>query len=279
MSIEVEVIGTENVATMIESSGLPRFAIQRKGSHAGATPVYECLDTKNSLDASKSFKKWSNVILQGNPYSNIVYDIICFTRDEEEEGSSSGNAKRQRSGKVRFSFVLTNPFGTPNPIANVNGYQMQQGIDENKVADLIAKAIKEDRRDRENEELKKRVKELEKEIEEGDDEDGDDLGHPLLNMVMENIKDNPKFGFGKKKEKEEKKEAAVNGINEESETEETEADVETKKKEAYIKRINNVLLKLRKHDKDLLIHLEKLAEIAEKKPNTFAMIIENLDNF
>lgn len=279
MSNEIDIVGTENVAEMIKNSNLPRFVIHRKGAHAGATPVYECLHTKNSVEASNDFRGWSKIILQGNPFNNSIYDIVCFReKGEDEEGSSSGNIKRERSGRTRMSFILTNPFGNNQGMGTVNApppnYNQQQGMSEERVAKMIADAVKQDRLERENDNLKQQLKDLQEEMDEEED-DPNDLGHPLLNVLLENLKDNPKF-FGKKPdkktttEKEEKREeepAAVNGTT-----------MTDDAKKQMMQRVALVLARLKKADTKIIDHLEKLADVAEKKPATFAMMLEQLDS-
>lgn len=49
--------------------------------------------------------------------------------------------------------------------------------------------------------------------------------------------------------------------------------------EETMQRLSVVLDKLEKHDPRLLFHLEKLAELAERKPDTFKFLISNLDGF
>lgn len=251
MSNVVDFIGTDSIAQLFDLHKLNNWRILRRGEQGNTIPVAEDVKSRSPAQGKNSFVEWSRIILMGNPKNNKIYEIEIFNMSEEDgdEGTS-----RKRTQKVRFIFQLV--------AGNEGGQNYVHHLPNTDVQTLI-----------ENERLKMKVEQLAEKIaqleaerfndDEDDEEDEEEenskgMGE-LIGAILANINGN--------------KSAAMNGTPKEAVNEKVDAE-----RLEYQKRLAAAIKKLRANDKKLLQHLEKLADISEKNPTMFNMLISSLDS-
>jgi hypothetical protein len=262
MSLDVDLIGVGPVSTVIKQSGLPRFQIIRRGAGRGATPVFECLQCQNAEKASKEFENWANTLLAANPANNVQYDIMIFDENplDDDEDQTNPKAKRFRSKKIRFCFVLQN---TVQDMGVINGPRYEQPqqpdlslfVPRSQVDSLIAAEREKLEWKHKFDQLNERLARMEEEEEEEEEEETH--GSDAVKFL-----DKLSGLFNAKKEPE----AVINGPDGDSPADK-------------LKRINQAVTILAKHDKNIDKNLMKLAELAERKPDTFQSLLSMLQMY
>jgi hypothetical protein len=264
MSLDVDLVGVGPVSTVIKQSGLPRFQVTRRGAGRGATPVFECLQNNNADKAAKDFENWANTLLAANPANSVQYDIIIFDENPlEDDDLNDGNkpqARRYRSKKIRFSFVLQN---TVQEMGVINGPRYEQPaqpdlsqfVPRSQVDSLIAAEREKMEWKFKFDQLNERLARMEEEEEEEEEEETH--GSDAVKFL-----DKLSGLFNAKKEPE----AVINGPDEDSPADK-------------LKRINQAVTILAKHDKNIDKNLMKLAELAERKPDTFQSLLSMLQMY
>lgn len=261
--LDVDLIGISAVSSVIKQSDLPRFIILRRGAGRGATPIYEALKSDSSEKAKRDFEQWANTLLAANPNNNVQYELIAFddTALDEEDFASDGKMKRSRSKRIRFSFMLKAPsdnLGVINGKPEVIQPDMSSFVPRSEVDKMITDAVEKTLLKIQIKRLEDKINELEEEDEEEDEEEIGGVGGSAMAFL-------DKLGALMNAKKPE--EAAINGIEGEN------------TKEAKIKRLNEAIKTLAKHDKDIDKSLAKLAEIAETKPDTFQQLLSMLQMY
>jgi hypothetical protein len=262
--MEVDAIGIKNIADLIRQSGLPYFHIYRSNSGQGATPIYENLDSKNVNSSAEKFIAWANTILQGNPANCTIYDIVLHNSDlnniSDSDINEEGKLKRARKNKMRFSFCLKeNPnfgvIGTSPQIVERADYSNFIPRDEfdRKLNDAIEKIA-----------LKNKIAELEKELEEEEEEEEEEKQPAWIGALMPFLQN---YLGGKNNNAQINNPAVINGVNKESVF--SDEDLE---------KIDIAVDKMLQVDKDIISNLEKLAELSEKNPSQFLMLVNMLNN-
>ena len=268
----VDLIGLDAVAKMIEQTNLKRFIIYRQGAAKGSTPVYDSSYTQTNNQAIKSFKDWAANIVQFNPNNFLCYDILLFDDFEDAEGGADAQNKAadenktgRKKGKVRMSFALN---ASMQNMPAINGMQNFNSAPQINVADEIAKGVQLAMLTYENKQLKEKLAELEEEEEEEEESafGGDVLGK--ISNIMTQINTNNAMqnaGAMAGDELDEKMTAQKNKYNF------TPAEIKVKNEN-----INKALKVLWSKDKNLDTHLLKLASIAQSNDILYKMLIEKL---
>jgi len=276
MNLGVDLLGIQSVASVIRQSKLPRFFITRYEAGKGSTPLFEVSDSTNVETAVKRFIEWGNTVLLGNPNNDNKYEIVLHEKDyenlQEEELQTNGVPKRDRLHRVRFSFMLRQPMiGENTAIINGMPKYMQpqytplpppQQIDTSKYISvdefnsrLQEKLVLEKMR-MELEALKKERKE-----EEEEEEEQPSALTKIGSLMLERLfpiapVSNPNTNTNN---------VAINGFADFNDDE--------------LDRIDAAIDKMRKIDPEIILHLEKLANISEKNPQQFMGLISMLNNF
>lgn len=252
MSSVVDFIGADSIAQLFDLHKLNNWRILRKNEQGNTIPIAEDIKSRSPAQAKNSFLEWSRIILAGNPKNNKIYDIELFNFSEVEE--EEGSINRKRTQKVRFNFqlVASNEFGQAQP------YMYNNAVD-------INTALENERLKLKLEMLTEKIAQLEAEHyhdEEEEEEEENETDNNFLNAFLGAI-------FSKYNNQDK---SAYMGSIEKEKVEQNE------QKEEYQKRLTAALKILRKNDKKFLVHIEKLADISEKKPQMFNMLIGSLDS-
>lgn len=262
--MEVDAIGIKNIADLIRNSGLPYFHIYRANAGQGATPVFENLDSKSVNNSAEKFISWANTILQGNPANCTIYDIVLHNSDlnniSEAEINEEGKLKRARKNKMRFSFCLNE-----NSKLGIIGAQqiIERGPDysnfipreefDRKLNDAIEKIS-----------LKNKIAELEKELAEEDEEEGEPEQPAWIGALMPFLQN---YLGGNVNKAQQSNPAVLNGVDKNSIFNDEE-----------LERIDIAVDKMLQVDKNIISNLEKLADLSEKNPAQFNMLVNMLKN-
>jgi len=254
--MQVDLIGIDKVVNHIRLTGLTKFTIERLGTNKGTIPVYELLNSNTNDKAINTFINWAENINGDMPYKLTLFDKIETSIDEQ------GNEKRTKSkNKAETSQILfrvnntdfTNSNAYLNTQHNMNGLVDRQAI-RNEVLGEI-------QREQEEQTLKAQISALSAKVDallNGDDEEEEDIEAESL-LSAQNLGNIMNLITGLKNMTNNK--AQINGV-------ETETDFKTN--------INKAIKILYKNnpsvDKDLL----KLADLSEKQPATFNMLLNSL---
>lgn len=242
--METEYQGANNVAAIIEITGLTKFRITRVGVNKNSVPVYEHIAAGSNEKAVAKFREWSSLTDNCIPYDMELFNT---KEDSEERGEEIHNKKQ---GKIlRFSFCLN----------KAEKYQQQQGQQQQGSTEaLIENALLKQKAYYENNELMKRLEAMDQRLSEyieAEEEEEDDrselsgLNNPsiinLLGLLSKSLSGN--------------KPTVVNGLQTEQ-----------------INNINKAVKILSRYDDQIDSDLLKLANLAETNTATFDMLLKTL---
>lgn len=246
--MQVDFIGTEAVEQFIISSKKKKFTIIRGGGQQ-ALPLFDCLETETNEDALNEFKRIASVLNKGVTYKIILFDEMELTNGED--GQVRIKKKGSRAGKIEALFALSSNIGysydqDQKTSTSINYDEMKKNI----VSELLT-AQREDALLNELKALRAKVEALEG-LEEEEEEDSTEINGNNLQQIMGLVSMLKAAGSN----------ATING----------DADTNLSK----IDNINAALRILSKYDKQLDTDLLKLADIAEKNPQQFNMLLSML---
>ena len=261
--MEVDLTGIDKVVNHIKLTGLTKFTIERLGTNKGTIPVYELLNSNTNDKAVNTFINWAENVNGTMPYKLTLFDKIETSIDEQ------GNEKRTKSkNKAETSQILfrvnntefANGSGYLNTQYNVNGLVDRQSI-RNEVLGEI-------QREQEEQTLKAQISALSAKVDallNGDEDEDEEESIEANNLLSaQNLGNIMNLITGIKNMT--NNSAQINGV--ETASVDTQAEFKTN--------INKAIKILYKNnpnvDKDLL----KLADLSEKQPATFNMLLNSL---
>lgn len=243
--MNVDYIGSQSVAQLIEMTGLTKFIISRVGQHKNVVPVYEHIVSGSNDKAVNSFVRWSQLTNNSLPYEMALFNSV---EDSELSGEEVRNKKQ---GKIlRFTFCLNEE----------KSFQEKQGQQQNvDVAMIVENALMKMQNAHNESALMKKLTELEQKIadyESEEEEEGDDLNQlsgsnnmtAILGLLANALGSGPA-----------KPTTTINGLNPDQ-----------------IGNIQRAIKTLSKYDDQIDTDLLKLSSIAETNPTTFKMLLNTL---
>lgn len=248
---DFDVQGSQAIASLIEQSGLTKFAIFKTGAGKNSAPVFEFIKpTATNKQCKEAFLQWSNNILYGGNNSN-VYELLLFNDIDivEENENEVIQRSKKKSNKLRFSFMLSAP--NERGLGVLNG---AHGEDKQTTAELIRLSISNAMADRDKLELLQKVIALEKRFDEEEEELGESPNSKLLTTLGSFLL--TKLGATTPAEKD-----VLNGVPDEK-----------------TENINRAIRILWKHDKTLDSDLLKLSALAENNSSQFNFLLQALRN-
>lgn len=256
----VDLVGAGSVSTVLRQTGFHKFQIIRRNLSKMYTPVFECLECKTVEGAAKAFENWANTLQSSNPNNSNEYEIIAWKDGDAvpEADDETKTPLRHWKNKVRFSFVLNANSQINQQVLNGAPQIIQAPVpatSKEEIAEMVRNASELLLLKYQNTELQKKVKDLEDELDEIGDDD-EEKPNDLLATLGSII------ALGKSKKEEPS--GSLAGVSTQQEK---------------IERIQKAVVSLSQYDKDLHIHLEKLASIAKNQPDTFKMLISMLSQY
>jgi len=248
----VEAIGIDAVADMIRQSKLSKFKIHRRGEHRNTTPVFEN-SSRSAAESATAFVSWATVIMKYNADNDGEYEITLWGKYNASSPKDPNDDDETKG--VRFSFMLCEPksaasaaaFNAPPPapyMAAPDPQDIERRVNEAVEAAILRMELKA---------AKEKIQELEDELDEVGDASGSNSLLPYLSAIL-----------GKKGAPVAEPAAAIN---------DNAGQIQQQQ------RLNTAIAKLHRADTEIIDHLEKLADIAENSPDTFAMLINMLEGF
>lgn len=239
--MEVDIIGADNVAEFIKTTGLTKFSIDRIGSSRGNLPVFEILNSGTNDKAVAEFKRWAQIINNSNAYKLTLFDKVENSIDENGEERLLKSKSKNNKAEIYFKLKAEDQREISGA-ASVNSYEE---IRRQVLADI------------QNEErikaLESRIAELEEEEEEEEDLSGlNGLNLPNILNAINAIKAMNTQNTT----------ATINGVEDE--------------KSVKLANINKAIKILHKHDTQIDTDLLKLADIAENSPSVFNTLLTTL---
>jgi hypothetical protein len=142
--MEIDYIGADKVANIIEQSKFTKFIIIRIGASRQQAPIFECLTTSTVTGAKDAFLQWSKITDNSLPYE------IILTKDKKvaDAGETIATAK-----ELRFFFQLRKEEAKKEAVEGNRNIQ-----------DIIEAALLKQAQAYENNSLRKELAELRKEI-------------------------------------------------------------------------------------------------------------------
>ena len=262
--MQLDVIGVDNVAEYIAATNKSKFTIFRAGTTGNAVPVYECNDNTTNGDAVKAFRQYAKFINNNNAYRIVLYDLV----EEDEQGGTKRT--KGRAGKMEALFAINESgtrFGSDEKPIQINPAEIEMRIrkeyeakaEENKTLAKI-EAL----------ELKILALQAEQEEDDDDEEEGGLLGalqNPQMLQGIQALAMALRGGYVPQP-------TQLNGTEEMAE--QTAAEQQQKNNEIAA-RLNAAIKRLLAKDKKLPMHLEKLADIADKNPSQFSFLLQMLE--
>lgn len=238
--MEIDYIGGNKVADIIEQSKYSKFVIIRPNANKGSTPIFESLDSKTCAGAKDNFMNWARITDNDQPYE------IILSSDKQET-----NAEGTKQNKtLRFSFQLkatekkTDSFAAANQSQNIN--------------EIIENALAKQAAIYQNNELKKELGELRKEIAAREEEE--DESEPLPGFAGVDVN------------------AILSGIVT-SFINKTQAQPSLGTVEDHsTNKLQTIINRLHKLDKNIVEDLDKLATLGETQPVLFNGMLASLRN-
>lgn len=301
MFSQVDFIGMESVAKVMEQSGLSRFIIYRQGAGTGSIPVFECIGTTQVKKAIDNFKMWAGQMIGMNPYNYQSYDMLLFENvgdENEEEAPPTRSRSKAKKNKIKFSFSLAGYAAGPNGGQQGFGAQspQQSGNIEELVSNAVSSALQKVEQQRREDELLQRIEALENGEGEGDEDNTDSVGAlDKVRDILKEINKNNRYRLGiagdeddddddDLEEDDDDDDDLEDDFDEDDSDEEAAEKItkkygqmgEEKKVDDKMNRIKKALRILAQHDKSIDKDLMKLAMIAKKKPSIFKNLLGSL---
>lgn len=243
--METDYQGANNVAKVIEVTGLTKFRITRIGINRNAIPVYEHIGAGSNETAVNKFREWASLTDNCLPYD------MCLFNTKEDSIATGEEIHNKKQGKIlsfTFSLNKAEKYQTAQPQQQQNG----------NVSELIENALLKQKAFYENNELLKRLEVMDAKLNEymndEDDEDDDQaqlsgLNNPnvinLLGLLSKALSGN--------------KPTIVNGLQPDQ-----------------ITNINTAIKILSKYDSQIDTDLLKLSNLAENNTPTFEILLKTL---
>ena len=245
--MEVDYIGANSVANLIEITGLTKFVISRIGQHKNVVPIFEHISAGSNEKAINAFTRWATLTDNSLPYEMNLFNSI---EDSEINGEEVRNKKQ---GKVlRFTFCLVKK-------QEIDFRQQPQQPQQIDVAMAIENALMKMQAKNNESELIKRLDAMQAKIDAYESEDFEEedaelngVGSPNMTQLITLLA--PLLSGNKKTAP-----TTINGLNNDQ-----------------IGNINRAVKLLAKYDDQIDTDLLKLASIAENSPDTFKMLLGTL---
>jgi hypothetical protein len=239
--MEIDYTGSASVAEIIENSSFTKFLITRIGANRNYAPIFESEKVSSPTILAEKFRNWARITDNCNPYDLTLTKSDSF----EELETTEGKMKKAPNKLLKFSFRLKAEDLKP------------KGESQNhNISDIVNMALEKQALVYQNNDIMKELASLrakiEEEEEEEEDEEMEEVNGTTQNLI--NIL-SPYLGALLKQ---------PSIINDASDTT-TEALT-----------LKSVINRLHKVDKDILSDLSILADIAEKKPELFKMLLNQL---
>lgn len=255
--MEVDYTGVESVSSVMRQTGLNKFIIYRYGSNRNNTPVLDFSESNGSSEkAIKAFEDWAKLANNGN-----AYEMLLFKGDYNDLDSEAQKDKKKKNS-IKFSFRVNGE----NAMYGNNSYGgYGQGTNINLImenANLKAlQQVNDFKFQMQMDQLKKEIQELQEEDDDEDELAG--LGKATwMGPLVEHL-------IGKKIPA-----TSINGPNEANENVQEKIGLTPEQ----VDNIKAAIRILSKYDDKIDTDLLKLAAIAQKKPDTFNMLLGTLRN-
>lgn len=243
--------GTDAVCKFLLQTGKPYFAIYQVGR--GSKAVFRQLQKTNQTRAVDTFRQWAEVILEGDPDHDLLYELRVYDAIEDNEPNE---AEEQVIKAGRQGLVVTFSLQTKESAATMGNYPAPVTVSSN--SDELFEIKVENARLKMQMEYDRKVSDLERRLEELENDEGEDdsgsvggmegvLTQAIVPLIMQAL--NIKAPTGQ---------TAINGIPATA----TETDM-----------LNEAIMILREHDPDLPQNLMTLAEIAQTDPGQFQFLL------
>lgn len=253
--MEVDLIGIDNVVNHIRLTGLTKFTIERVGTNKGTIPVYELLNSNTNDKAINTFINWAENVNGTMPYKLTLFDKIETSIDE------NGNEKRTKSKvKNETSQIF---FRINNNTMN-GSYQNTQNNNLGFVdkAAIRSELLNELQKEQEEQTLKAQISALSAKVDELLNDDDEEIETDNSLLSAQNLGNLMNVLTAFKNMNNQNTGAQINGV----EDNQNEFKTNINKAIKILYKNNPVL------DKDLL----KLADLSEKQPATFNMLLNSL---
>lgn len=248
---EVDLIGIDKVINHIKLTGLTKFSINRVGSTSGSAPVFELINCNSNEKACSIFSNWAENMNAGIPYKLTLFDKIETSVDE------FGNEKKTKSkSKTENSTIYFKLHTSSTPYEQHNTHGINGSVDRDAVRREVLKELEE-------KSLKDQIKALSEKVdqvlngEEEEEEESSLTGMQSMTNLVTLLQ-----GLGLMNNN---KPTAINGV-------------ENSPNDAIKNNINKAIKVLYKNDPKLDQDLLKLADLSEKQPATFSMLLNTLRN-
>lgn len=255
--MEVDLIGIENVVNHIRLTGLTKFTIERVGTNKGTIPVYELLNSNTNDKAINTFINWAENVNGTMPYKLTLFDKIETSIDENGNEKRTKSKVKAETSQIFFRINNTSANGSyQNTHTNNLGFVDRAAI-RNEVLGEIQK-------EQEEQTLKAQISALSAKVDallNGDDEEEEETEENSL-LSAQNLGNIMNLITGIKNMTNQN--ATINGVDTQ--------DVQTEFKANINKAIKILYKNNPQVDKDLL----KLADLSEKQPATFNMLLNSL---
>jgi len=271
-----DIAGFDNVCSFIQASQKSKFSVYRQGQSGYNIPVFESTQHENVNNALQDFKAFAQIINKG-----CIYKLILFNEMEEVGimGEGTGKKLKRKAGKNEILFII-DPQAIYSPLperGNLEKYQAP--APQINVSELRESIVNEITKKQEESAVLKLLQDMDTRIkameinaleDEDEDEDEDELSGDKMGAMLSNVMLLAKMLKGGQPEAA----PVINGPEAEAEAEAAAVDPKIEK----VNKLNNAIKRLYKHDPNLHNTLNKLADIAEQKTDTFKFLLQNLDN-
>ncbi len=247
----VDFYGIDNIINYIKLGGLSKFEVYHIGQDTSSQPLYSNYECNTNEGAVIRFETLCRSLNPNTPYKLIMFDNVKI--ENKDNGEISVKKQIGKRDKMQATFCINSVFkGEQHERSN------SSHIGVTDIAALKTDIIKEINKDREENEVLKAIKQisdrldyLENEEEEESEVNGsNDQMQQLLGLIgMLKQQANP----------------TLNGVQEN-----TTIDEKTI--------LQNAIKRLYAKNKNLAADLNKLADISEKQPDMFNMLINSLRN-
>lgn len=252
--MEVDFIGLDKVINHIKLTGLSKFSINRVGSTSGSVPVFELINSNSNDKAIQVFSAWAENINTGLCYKLTLFDKVETSVDEFGNEKKTKSKNKAENSTVYFKLSPNSMILQDHNIHGLNG-----SVDR---AAIRQEVLNEINKENEEKSIKAEIAALSKKVDEvlnGDNDDDDDQDQLNgINNMNNLITILSGLGLMKTQQK-----PAINGLD--------NADT-------FKNNINQAIKVLYKNNPKLDTDLLKLADISEKQPATFNMLLNTLRN-
>ena len=240
--MEVDIIGADNVAEFIKTTGLTKFSVDRIGSSRGNLPVFEVLNSNTNDKAVSEFKRWAQIINNSNAYKLTLFDKVENVLDENGEERTLKSKSKNNKSEIYFKLKAEDQHQV-NGVTSANNYE-----------DIKKQVLADIQNEQRIKALEDKIKQLEEEADEEEAEDLSGLNGLNLPNILNAIN-------AIKSMSSQPSNPTINGVNDQNNK---------------LANINKAIKILHKHDANIDTDLLKLAEIAEDNPAMFNTLLNTL---